>query len=73
MHKITVKIKETAGTFCIKVNQDKLYTLKQLVKWLKWAIKPVLQLLSWLGLNTKKLQSLNKKFNSKKTTIKNLA
>ena len=42
MHKIVVKIKETIGTLCIKVNWDELYILKQLVEWLEWAIKPIL-------------------------------
>lgn len=55
MHKITVKIKETADTPYIIINWDELYLLKQSAEWLKQAVKPILQLLSQLGLNIKKL------------------
>jgi len=55
VYKIAVKIKETVGTLCITVDWDKLYILEWLVEWLAWAVKPVLWLLSWLGLNTEEL------------------
>ena len=72
VYKIAVKIKETVGTPCITVNWDKLRSLKQSVKWLKQAVKPVLWLLSQLGLNREELQGLNRKFSFKKAIIEDL-
>ena len=65
-------MKETVGTPCITVDQDKLYTLEWSAEQLAWAIKPILQLLSQLGLNTEELQGLNGKFGSGKATREDL-
>ena len=72
VYKITVKMKETAGTPCITVNWDKLCTLEWSAKWLAWAVKPISQLLSRLGLNMEKLQGLDGKFGSGKATGEDL-
>ena len=72
VHEIIVKIKKTVGTPYITVNWDKLYLLEQSAEWLKQAIKPVSQLLSQLGLNREELQGLNRKFSSRKATVKDL-
>ena len=73
VYKITVKFKETIGTPYIIINQDKLYTLEQLAEQLEQAIKPILQLLSRLGLNILELQGPNRKFSSRRATVENLA
>ena len=72
VYKIAVKMKETVGTLCITVNWDKLYTLEWSIEQLTWAVKPVLWLLSRLGLNTEELQGLNGKFGSGKATREDL-
>ena len=72
MYKIAVKIKEAKGAPCVIVGQDKLRTLEQLAEILQWAVKPILWLLSWLGLNIEELWGLNGKFGPGKATRENL-
>ena len=72
VYKIAVKIKKTVGTPYITVNQDKLRSLEQLAEQLKQAVKPILQLLSRLGLNREELQGLNRKFSPRKATAEDL-